>query len=130
MPSTICTPISGRLRFDASELFLSVFGLPVSASFGSFSHTMVPHSAPPQSAMRMRELPPWVSHLPIGSAASAVPVPVSMSRAAAKRCRFMYCSVQGTSTAAVLAHYLGRREGGGAPVRATLPAADRPDRGY
>jgi len=40
-----------------SELFLSVFGFPVSGSFGSFSQTIVPQSAPPQSAILTREVP-------------------------------------------------------------------------
>jgi hypothetical protein len=60
MPSTICTPISGRLRLAASELFLSVFGFLVSESFGSCSQTMVPHRAPPQSATRMRDVTVFV----------------------------------------------------------------------
>src|SRR3954463_10653690 len=87
MPSTICVPINGRERFDASALFLSVFGLPVSASFGSFSQTMVPHRAPPQSATRMREVPVCVSHVPFGSAASALPEPASARNATPAKLR-------------------------------------------
>ena len=74
MPSTIGTPISGRLCLLASALFLSVFGRPVAGSFGSFSHTKVPHSAPPQLVMRT-----WLSlspvyQVPVGSAANAGPI--------------------------------------------------------
>src|SRR5688572_13609794 len=137
MPSTICTPISGRLRLAASELFLSVFGLPVSGSFGSFSHMMVPHSAPPQSATRMREVPVWVSQVPVGSAASAASEPTSASNAAAARyCAILMSVLLLASTVSVLAHYPGRRKGGqrflrppsrrssAAPLRLWLPARE------
>src|SRR5262249_22788168 len=60
----------GRLRLPASTLFLSTLGLP-DASLGSFSATIVPHSAPPQSATRTVALPSSVSQVPLGSAANA-----------------------------------------------------------
>src|SRR5437588_8229686 len=71
MLSTIGTPISGRFCLAASALFLSVLAWPVAGSIGSLRPTMVPHSAPPQSATRTRDLPPSVSQVPVGSAASA-----------------------------------------------------------
>src|ERR1051325_7033064 len=101
MPSTICTPMSGRLRFAASELFLSVLGFPVSGSFGSFSQTIVPHSAPPQSAILTRDVPAWVSHVPDGSAASAPSQPASTSSATARESRILI-SLLRTETATFL----------------------------
>src|SRR5277367_577876 len=71
MPSTIGTPMSGWLCLLVSALFLSVFGLPVAGSFGSFSHTNVPQSAPPQLVMRTWLSLSLVYHVPSGSAASA-----------------------------------------------------------
>src|SRR6476619_1034315 len=103
MLSTIWTPINGRLRLAASELFLSVFGFPLSGSLGSFSQTIVPHSAPPQSAILTRELPPWVSHVPDGSAANAPPQLARTISAAARYCpilmSFLRTGIQ------ILAHY-------------------------
>src|ERR1044072_3180465 len=104
MLSTICTPISGRLRLAESELFLSVFGFPVSGSFGSFSPTIVPHKAPPQSAILTRELPAWVSHVPVGSAASAPPQPPNRNSATARGARILISFLR-TGTSDVLAHY-------------------------
>src|ERR1700722_10035256 len=71
MPSTIGTPMSARPCLLASVLFLSVFGRPVAGSFGSFSHTKLPQSAPPQLVTRT-----WLSlspvyQVPVGSAANA-----------------------------------------------------------
>src|SRR4029077_5146061 len=118
MPSTICTPSSGRLRFAASELFLSVFGLPVSGSFGSFSQTIVPHSAPPQSATRMRDPPVWVSHVPVGSAASALPEPGSASTVTSARVRPILMSLLrtlGLPPPALLHILLGGEKAGKSP---------------
>src|SRR5712675_2151978 len=81
MPSTIGTPIIGRLRKLASALFLSVLGLPVS-SLASLSEMMVPHRAGPQAAMRTVALPSSVCQVPVGSAARLVPSDTP-SRAAA-----------------------------------------------
>src|SRR5262245_20218694 len=83
----------GRLRLPASTLFLSTLGLP-DASLGSFSATIVPHRAPPQSATRTVALPSSVSQVPAGSAAN-VGTSEAASRTAAlvarRRCvgRFM-----------------------------------------
>src|SRR5262249_24085041 len=59
----------GRARFAASELLVSVFGLPVAGSFGSFKPTMFPHSAPPQLTMATLARPFSVSQFPRGSPA-------------------------------------------------------------
>src|SRR6266849_3407012 len=71
MSMTIWTPIIGRMRFEASELLVSVFGLPVAGSFGSFKATIFPHRAPPQLAMPTLALPFSVSQFPRGSPADA-----------------------------------------------------------
>src|SRR5215475_11334128 len=68
---TICTPIIGRLRFAASGLLLSVLGLPVAGSFGSFNATMLPQRAPPQLAIVTLALLFSVSQFPRGSPADA-----------------------------------------------------------
>jgi hypothetical protein len=114
-------------------LFLSVFGLPVSGSFGSFSQMMVPQSAPPQSATRMRELPPWVSHTPAGSAASAGPAPASpINATAARKCRLMSMLLRVLPPVALLHTFLGgekaRQEA--RPIRAPPRRARGVDRGY
>src|SRR5271170_7802251 len=77
MPSTICTPRSGRLCLLASALFLSSFGFPVAGSFGSLSPTSVPHSAPPQLVMRTWLSLSAVYQVPSGSAARAGPLGAS-----------------------------------------------------
>ena len=66
MASTIGTPRSGRLCLLASALFLSVLGRPVAGSFGSFSHTKLPHNAPPQLTIRT-----WLSFSPVNQVPSA-----------------------------------------------------------
>src|ERR1700747_2819982 len=71
MSMTIWRPITGRARFPASGLYLSVLGLPVSGSFGSFRATMFPHRAPPQLTIVTFALLFSVSQCPRGSAASA-----------------------------------------------------------
>src|SRR6185437_878791 len=73
-PSTMRTPISGRLRLAESGLLMSVFGFPVCGSFDSFSQTISPHKLLcPQGTMRTCALFSAVYHLPIGSAAKASP---------------------------------------------------------
>src|SRR6185312_16443952 len=85
MPSTICTPISGRVCLLASALFLSVFGLLVVGSLGSLSQTRLPHSAPPQLAILTWLSRSAVNQVPVGSAASAgaIIAPSSAKRTAA-----------------------------------------------
>src|SRR5215813_5268132 len=68
---TIRTPIIGRLRFAASGLLLSVLGLPVAGSFGSFNATMFPQRAPPQLTIVTLALLFSVSQFPRGSPADA-----------------------------------------------------------
>src|SRR5262245_52566992 len=86
MLSTMGTPMIGRVRLAASTLFLSVFGLPVSGSFGSLSQMMLPHRAPPQSLTLTRDLPPSVSQVPIGSAdAASLKLNTASAMAAARR---------------------------------------------
>src|SRR5262249_54712222 len=82
---TIGTPTIGRVRLPASAFNLSTFGLPVSGSFGSFSHTMLPHKPPPHFAILMCDLPPSVSHVPVGSAEAALHSPSSAMVTAATR---------------------------------------------
>src|SRR3954464_2564549 len=109
MPSTICTPIKGRLRLAESELFLSVFGFPVSGSFGFFNQMIVPHRAPPDFAIFMRQVQPSVSHVPVGSAASAPSQLAKTSSATARDCRILMSFLR--KGLRVLAHYYGQREG-------------------
>src|SRR5215813_7696674 len=71
MSMTIWTPIIDRARFAASALLLSVFGLPVAGSFGSFRATMLPHRAPPQLTIATLALPFSVSQFPRASPADA-----------------------------------------------------------
>src|ERR1700683_5846780 len=64
-------PRRGRVRFLASKFSSSIFGFPVFGSFGSLSHTSVPHSASPQLLIRIWLSLPSVYQVPNGSAADA-----------------------------------------------------------
>src|SRR4051794_31017622 len=82
MPLKTSTPISGRLRFDASELFLSVWGWPVAGSSGGFTLATTAHRSGPQAWMRMVQ-PSLSSQSPVGSAAAAA-TPTAIKAEAAK----------------------------------------------
>src|SRR4051794_4851705 len=82
MPLKTSTPISGRLRLAASELFLSVWGWPVAGSSGGFTLATTAHRSGPQAWIRMVQ-PSLSSQSPVGSAAAGA-TPTAIKAEAAK----------------------------------------------
>src|SRR4051812_17238200 len=81
MPLKTSTPISGRLRLAASELFLSVWGWPVAGSSGGFTLATTAHRSGPQAWMRMVQ-PSLSSHSPVGSATAGATPTATKAQAA------------------------------------------------
>jgi hypothetical protein len=126
MPSTICTPSSGRLRFPASELFLSVFGFPVSGSFGSFR----PHDRPAQRAAAIGNCDARRAGLGeprpgrLGGEARLRSLSPRAARHNAKiRPNVMSCSVPGLPPDVLLHILLGGEKAGQEPLFRSRPAA-------